>query len=242
MNERHIVTAYDKDLEQLETMVSEMGGLVESQLAASLDALVRLDPDAAEQVIKRDKVIDEYEVRIDQHTTEMLVLRQPMAQDLRVILVALKLAGNLERMGDYAKNISKRTVTLTRAPMVTSAAQSIKAMGDKVLEMIKDVLDAYSSRDGDLATAVILKDEEVDRMHTNLFREFLELMASDPQNISLGTHLVFIAKDVERVGDHATNVAEKIHYMLEGSLPEGDRPKDDRSTGILVDAEGTAQS
>lgn len=242
MNERHIVTAYDKDLEQLETMVSEMGGLVESQLAAALDALVRLDPDAAEQVIKRDKVIDDYEMRIDQHTTEMLVLRQPMAQDLRVILVALKLAGNLERMGDYAKNISKRTITLAKAPMVTSAAQSIKAMGDKVLEMIKDVLDAYSSRDGALATAVILKDEEVDRIHTGLFREFLELMASDPQNISLGTHLIFIAKAVERVGDHATNVAEKILYMLEGSLPDGDRPKDDRSTGILVDDEGSSQS
>lgn len=236
MNERHIVSAYDKDLEQLETLVSEMGGLVESQLASALDALVRLDPDAAEEIIKRDKIVDDYEEKIDQHTTEMLVLRQPMAQDLRLILVAVKLAGDLERMGDYAKNISKRTVTLTRAPIVTTATQSIKSMGDKVLEMIKDVLDAYANRDADLANAVILKDEDVDRMHTNLFREFLEFMATDPQHISLGTHLVFIAKDVERVGDHVTNIAEKIYYMLEGSMPEGDRPKDDRSSGILVDA------
>ncbi len=235
MNERHIVSAYDKDLQQLETLVSEMGGLVEAQLSAALDALVKLDPDAAAEVISRDKIVDDYESQIDLHTTEMLVLRQPMAQDLRVILVALKLASNLERMGDYAKNISKRTVTLSGTPTGTSATQSIKRMGDKVLEMIKEVLDAYARRDTELASAVILKDEDVDRMHTNLFREFLEMMTTDSQHISLGTHLIFIAKDVERVGDHATNVAEKIHYMLEGSMPVGERPKDDRSSGILVE-------
>ena len=239
MNERHIVSAYDEDLRQLETLVSEMGGLVESQLAAALDALVQLDPDTARDVIKRDKIVDDYETRIDKHTTEMLVLRQPMAQDLRVILVALKLASNLERMGDYAKNISKRTITLSGTTNVTSAAKSIKSMGDKVLEMINEVLDAYARRDGELASAVILKDEDVDRMHTNLFREFLEMMTTDPQHISLGTHLIFIAKGVERVGDHATNVAEKIHYMLEGGMPEGDRPKDDRSSDILVEVTGS---
>lgn len=235
MNEGHIVSAYDKDLNKLESLVSEMGGMVESQLTASLDALSRLDPAAAEEVIKKDSVIDQYEYEIDIHTTEMLVLRQPMAQDMRVILVALKLSANLERMGDYTKNIAKRTITLTQAPLLASATQSIKHMGEMVRAMINDVLDAYSNRNGTLAAAVIQKDQDVDRIYTSLFREFMELMASDPTQISLCTHLIFIAKNVERIGDHATNVAEKVLYMLDGSLPDGDRPKDDRSSAILVD-------
>lgn len=237
MNEGHIVSAYDKDLNKLEALVSEMGGMVESQLAAALDALSRLDPAAADEVIKKDSVIDQYEYEIDIHTTEMLVLRQPMAQDMRIILVALKLSANLERMGDYAKNIAKRTVTLTRAPLLTSATQSINRMGEMVQAMINDVLDAYSNRNGTLAAAVIQRDQDVDRIYTSLYREFMEQMAADPTQISLCTHLVFIAKNVERIGDHATNVAEKVLYMLDGTLPEGERPKDDRSSAILVDSD-----
>lgn len=242
MNEKHIVSSYDSELKQLDRLVFEMGGQVESQLAAALDALARLDPAAARDVISGDKAIDEYEYQIDIHTTELLVLRQPMAQDLRVILVALKLSANLERMGDYAKNIAKRTITLTRAPLLASATQSIKRMGELVQAMIKDALDAYSSRNAELAHAVIHKDQDVDRIYTSLFREFMEMMAADPKQISLGTHLVFIAKNVERIGDHATNIAEKIIYMLEGRLPEGERPKDDRSTTILVDDGGSASA
>ena len=215
------------------------GGWVESQLAAALDALARLDPAAARDVISQDKAIDEYEYQIDIHATEMLVLRQPMAQDLRVILVALKLSANLERMGDYAKNIAKRTVTITGAPLLASTTQSIKHMGEIVQDMIKDVLDAYSIRNVEMARAVIQKDQDVDRIFTSLFREFMEMMTADPAQISLGTHLVFIAKNVERIGDHATNVAEKVLYMLEGNLPDGERPKDDQSTAILVGGDGS---
>lgn len=234
MTDDHIVTAYDAELDRLDQLVGEMGGLVEAQLADALDALVRHDPEAAREIIKRDKKIDDYEAAIDAHATDLLVLRQPMAEDLRIVLAALKLAGNLERMGDYAKNIAKRTVTLTQVPLLASATQSVKRMGDMVQGMIKDVLDAYAQRDAALANAVILRDQDVDRMHTSLFRDFMELMADAPENISAGTHLIFISKDVERIGDHATNVAEKVHYMLEGELPEGTRPKDDRSTAVVV--------
>lgn len=238
MNEGHIVSAYDKDLRELDRLISEMGGLVESQLAAALDALVRLDPEAAEKVIARDKVVDDYEHQIDTYATEMLALRQPMAQDLRIVLVALKLSANLERMGDYAKNIAKRAVTLTRAPLLASATQSIKHMGEMVQDMISDVLDAYSNRNAGLANAVIQRDVDVDRMYTSLFRDFMETMAADPTQISLCTHLVFIAKNVERIGDHTTNVAEKVIYMLEGNVLEDDRPKDDMSTAILLEDDG----
>lgn len=235
MNDGHIVSAYDEELARLERLICEMGGLAEDQLAAALDALVRYDPEAAEAVIKRDKIIDRLEADIDAHATELLALRQPMAEDLRIILAALKLAGNVERMGDYAKNIAKRTVTLTQVPQLVPATQALKRMGEIAQEMIKDVLDAYSRRDAALASAVILKDQDVDRMHTSLFREFMEMMTAEPQHISAVTHLIFIAKDVERIGDHATNVAEKVLYMLEGSIPEGTRPKDDQSTTVVVD-------
>lgn len=237
MTERHIVKAYDEELARLDRLVVEMGGLVEAQLEAALDALARHDPEAAEEVVRRDKKIDRYEAEIDAHTTAMLVLRQPMAEDLRIIVAALKLAGNLERMGDYAKNVAKRTITLTKVPLLAPATRSLKRMGEMVQEMIHEVLDAYVRRDAALADAVILKDRDVDRMHTSLFREFMELMVAEPQHISACTHLIFIAKDVERIGDHATNVAEKVHYMLKGSMPEDGRPKDDRSTAVVVDWE-----
>lgn len=242
MREEHIVKAYDEELKQLDRMVSEMGGLVEDQLAAALDALVRHDPQAAKEVIKHDKAIDRYEVLIDAHTTELLALRQPMAEDLRIIIAALKLASNLERMGDYAKNIARRTITLTKVPLLATATQSLKRMGEMVQGMIKDVLDAYSTRNAELAEAVIQKDQDVDRLHTSLFREFMELIAREPQHVSAGIHLSFIVRDIERIGDHATNVAEKVYYMLEGTHPEGKRPKGDRTSSVVVDQEITEGS
>jgi len=235
MTRKHIVSTYDDELSLLDRLIVEMGGLVEEALVSALDALVRHDPQAAAEIIKRDKVIDQYEADIDALAAEMLALRQPMAGDLRIVLAALKMAGNLERMGDYAKNIAKRTVTLTEVPLLAPATISLKRMGGMVQKMIMQVLDAYANRDTSLADAVILKDQDVDRMHTSLFREFMELMAAEPEHITACTHLIFIAKDVERIGDHATNVAEKVHYMLEGNMPQGKRPKDDQSSSIVVD-------
>lgn len=237
MNERHIVKAYDEDLNRLNQLVSEMGGLVEDQLAMALNALVRHDPESARDVIKRDKLIDACDHRIDRHTTQLLALRAPMAEDLRIVLAALKLAGNLERIGDYTKNIARRTVTLTKVPLLAPATQSLRHMGQIVQDMIRDALDAYANRDADLARRVLLRDQDVDRLNTSLFKEFLELMAAEPHHITACSHLIFIVRDVERIGDHATNVAEKVIYMLEGYQAEVDRPKDDHSSTIVLEAD-----
>ncbi|TNE40944.1 MAG: phosphate signaling complex protein PhoU, partial [Alphaproteobacteria bacterium] len=156
MNERHIVKAYDEDLNRLNQLVSEMGGLVEEQLATALDALVRHDPTTAREVIERDLLIDQCEIRIDRQTTELLALRAPMAEDLRIVLAALKLASNLERIGDYTKNIARRTVTLTKVPLLAPATQSLRQMGQIVQGMIRDALDAYACRDAELARSVLL--------------------------------------------------------------------------------------
>ncbi|TNE56774.1 MAG: phosphate signaling complex protein PhoU [Alphaproteobacteria bacterium] len=235
MNERHIVKAYDEDLNQLYQIVSEMGGLVEDQLATALDALVRHDPTLANEVIERDRLIDVCEVRIDRQATELLALRAPMAEDLRIVLAALKLASNLERIGDYTKNIARRTVTLTKVPLLAPATQSLRHMGQIVQDMIGDALDAYANRDADLARAVLLRDQDVDRLNTSLFKEFLELMAAEPHHITACTHLSFIVRDVERIGDHAANVANRVIYMLEGYNAQVTRPKDDRSSTIVLE-------
>lgn len=238
MTERHIVKAYDDELARLDQLIEEMGGLVEEQLSAALDALVRHDPEAAKSVIEKDKKVDEYEGEIDHHAVGMLALRQPMAADLRIIVAGLQMASNLERMGDYAKNIAKRTVTLARVPLLAPATRSLHAMGEIVEGMIRDVLNAYTARDVKLAQSVIEQDRNVDRMHNNLFREFLAKMSEEPEHVSAGTHLIFIAKDVERIGDHATNVAEKIYFMLEGVWPPGYRPKEDKTASLIVGGEG----
>jgi phosphate transport system protein len=217
MTDQHIVKSYDDELDRLHRLVGEMGGMVEEQLAKALDALVRYDPKAARTVIDRDSVINDYEAEIHVRTTELLALRQPMAEDLRTIVAALTLAANLERMGDYAKNIARRTISLTDVPLLAPTMQSLRRMGEIVQEMIKDVLDAYSNRDLNLANAVIRRDEDVDSMYESLFGEFLDLMSAEPSHIAAGTHLILVARDVERMGDHATNVAEKVQYILHGA-------------------------
>jgi len=237
MPKGHIVKAYDAELNQLESMIAEMGGLVETQLANALSALVNAEQDKAKEIVKFDKRIDEFEAQIDAHATRMLALRQPMAEDLRVIIAALKISNNLERMGDYAKNIAKRTVTLTRVTQLSETSESIRRMGEIVEVMIKDVLDSFVERNKAEALEVIDKDHEVDAMYTSVFREIITYMMEDPRNITPCTHMLFIAKNVERIGDHATNVAEQIHFMLEGEFPDEDRMKDDKTSSLIVDAD-----
>ena len=210
--------------------------MAEAQLADAITALVKRDSEMAERVIGQDERIDQLEHEVDSQATTMLALRQPMASDLRVIITALRTSSVIERIGDYAKNIAKRTVALTQAPPV-GPTKTIARMGALVQTMIKDVLDAYMARDVDKAHDVRLQDEEVDALHTSLFRELLTYMMEDPRNISSCTHLLFIAKNIERIGDHATNVAENVIFLIEGDTPTDRRPKGDASSYTVVEPE-----
>ena len=225
----HIVSRFDEDLNQLDNLLAEMGGLAEHQFADAIKALVRRDSELAEKVIINDKRIDAIEESVDQHTISMLALRQPMADDLRVVITALRIASVIERIGDYSKNIAKRTVAITQTPPV-GPSRTISRMGNVVQGMIKTVLDAYLQRDAELARDVRLRDEEVDALHTSLFRELLTYMMEDPRNITACMHLHFIAKNTERMGDHATNIAEQVIYLVTGEIPEDKRPKSDRTS------------
>ncbi len=232
----HIVKSFDEDLRQLDNYIAEMGGLAEHLFADSIKALTRRDSELAEQVIQNDKRIDDLEAEVDSHTISMLALRQPMAADLRVVITALRIASLIERIGDYAKNVAKRTVAISQTPPI-GPSRTIARMGNVVQGMIKTVLDAYLQRDADLAQDVRLRDEEVDALHTSLFRELLTYMLEDPRSISACTHLLFVAKNIERVGDHATNIAENVHFLVHGSMPDDNRPKGDESSYTVVGAD-----
>ena len=235
MEQDHIVKSFDDDLGQIDAIIAEMGGLAERQLADAVEALVRRDIELAQQVINGDKRIDELESTIDNLTIRVLALRQPMAEDLRMVIVALKMAANLERIGDYAKNVAKRTLILAAMDPVGNATQSVQRMAFQVQAMIKNVLDAYGARDIGKADDVRLRDEEVDLMHTSLFRELLTYMMEDPRNITACTHLLFIAKNVERIGDHVTSIAEYVHFLVAGDLPADERPKGDLSSQTVLE-------
>jgi len=231
----HIVKSFDDELNWLDNAIAEMGGLAEAQLAAAIDALVRRDAEKAAEIIEWDKRIDKLEEDSNNFTVRMLALRQPRASDLRITVAALKSAGDLERIGDHAKNMAKRTITISKTEPVGGAVNSIARMASMVQSMIKNVLDAYVSRDWERAADVRLRDEDVDHSHTSLFRELLTYMMEDPRNITACTHLLFIAKNLERIGDHTTNIAEHIHFMARGGEPENARINDDLSS--YTDAE-----
>ncbi len=235
METGHIVKGYDEDLGKLDHMIAEMGGLVETQLADAIDTLVKRDADRAMTIVKKDKQIDALESEIDAFAIKLLALRQPLAEDLRQIITALKVSSNLERIGDYAKNVAKRTVTLAKSPAMGDSSASVARMAAMVQGMIKNVLDAYIARDSDRADDVRLRDEEVDQLHSSLFRELLTYMMEDTRNISACTHLLFVAKNIERMGDHVTSIAEQVHFMVQGEIPEDDRPKGDSSAFTLVE-------
>lgn len=235
MDKEHIVHSYDSELNQLQNMIAEMGGLAEMQLARAIAALVKYDSEAANDIVEKDRRIDELEDAIDDLAVRLIAKRQPMANDLRTIITGLKVSANLERIGDYAKNIAKRTVTISSATGLRGPIATIARMAALVQSMIKNVLDAYIAHDADKADDVRARDQEVDQIHSGLFRELLTYMMEDPRNITPCTHLLFIAKNIERVGDHVTSVAEQIHYMVHGELPLGERPKQDLSSFTLVE-------
>lgn len=234
MENDHIVTSFDNDLNHINSIIAEMGGLAESQLADAITAMETRNADLARDVIARDDKIDALELELDNLTIRTLALRQPMADDLRAVIVALKMSANLERIGDYAKNMAKRTVTLAEMPPVGTAGASIARMARQVQSMIKSALDAYATSDLARADDVRLRDEEVDQLYTSLFRELLTYMMEDPRNITACTHLLFMAKNIERMGDHVTSIAENIHFLVSGEMPLDERPKGDESSQTIV--------
>ena len=235
MSTEHIVKSFDEELKQLSQMVAQMGGLAEAQLQAAIEALVARDAEGAARVVQGDMRIDQLERQISNQTIRMLALRQPMAQDLREIVAALKISSDIERIGDYAANVAKRAIALTQSPPMRPVG-GIARMGRLVQQIIKDVLDAYSDSDATKAVAAWKRDQEVDDMYNSLFRELLTYMMEDPRNIGPSTHLMFIAKNIERIGDHATNVAEIIHFLVRGEDISEARPKSDKTSFTVVNA------
>ncbi|MCC5981049.1 MAG: phosphate signaling complex protein PhoU [Oceanicaulis sp.] len=220
----HIVRAFSEELEQLTASVATMGGLAESLVSDALDAIAARDSDLALDVIQRDKRLDTLQRDIERQIIRLLALRQPLASDLRVCIAALKIAADLERIGDLAKNIARRTRELNEAePLALS--KSIERMGRLVQGHLHEVLDAYASGEIGGALGVWQRDDDVDEHYNTLFRELLVCMAEDPHIVGPGAHLLFIAKNLERVGDHATNIAEVVHYAVTGTELLADRPK-----------------
>lgn len=221
----HILSAFDRDLEAIQTQIMKMGGLVEDAILQASNALENHDLELAEKVRKADKVIDALEQKVGDDCAQLIALRAPTAIDLRVVLSVMKIAGNLERVGDYSKNMAKRTGLLTGMPQVSGANSALRRMAREVQLMLKNALDAYIQRDAELAQEVIQRDLDVDEMYNALFRELLTFMMEDPRKISSCMHLHFIAKNTERMGDHVTAIAEQVVYLVTGELPDDDRPK-----------------
>jgi phosphate transport system protein len=224
MTSEHIVKSYDAELNHLNETILKMGGLAESQLAEAIKAIATRDPELAMDTVQCDPAIDALEAEVDHQAVRLLALRQPMAKDLRNILAALKISSAIERIGDYAANVAKRAATLAEFHPVRPTG-AIPRMGRLVQRMIKDVLDAYTEGNADKAKAVWARDHEVDELYNSLFREVLTYMMEDPRNIGPCTHLLFVAKNIERIGDHTTNMAEIIYFMVTGNTLLESRPK-----------------
>jgi phosphate transport system protein len=229
MNDPHIAKAFDRDLEAIQAQVMKMGGLVEEAIREGSKSLKSRDVELAEKVRRGDRQIDELEDLINTQCAQVLAIRQPAATDLRTVLTVMKIAGNLERIGDYAKNMAKRTEVLSQMQPVEGASSAIRRMSKEVGSMLSDALDAYVRRDAELAEDVRHRDLEVDQMYNALFREFLTFMMEDPRNITACMHLHFIAKNVERMGDHVTSIADQAVYLATGEMPDDPRPKDNKA-------------
>ena len=223
----HIAKAFDRDLEAVQAMIMKMGGLVEAAILSAAQALETRDDELADKVRRGDAAIDTLEEQINAECARLIALRQPTASDLRTVLTVMKIAASLERCGDYAKNLAKRSTVLAQMAPIGGSAGSVRRMAKAVEQLLKDALDAYIARDAELAAEVRLRDREVDQMYNALFREFLTHMLEDPRNITACMHLHFIAKNIERVGDHATGIAEQVIYLVTGTLPADQRPKGD---------------
>ena len=224
----HISTAYDADLRRLRELVARMGGLAERQVADAAYALSRRDPEMAAQVVARDGPIDALEREVESFCVRLLATRAPVAVDLRFIVAALKVSQDIERVGDYARNVAKRAIIVS-AGAFSAGISGFTAMAQLVQRNLKDAIDALVRDDADLAERVWAADAPVDDLYTSIFRELVTHMLEDPRNITAATHMLFIAKNFERIGDHATNIAETVHYAVRGAVLPEDRPRADVS-------------
>ena len=226
----HTVKQFDEDLKSLSEMIAEMGGLAEKLVGDSISALLKRDIGMAQAVIATDRTIDKLQHQVEEKAVLTIAKRQPMAVDLREIVAALRVSNDLERIGDLAKNNAKRVIALEGQLQPPKLAGGVDHMGELVLAQLKEVLDSYSQRDPDRALEVWKHDGEIDAIYTSLFRELLTYMMEDPRNIGFCTHLLFCAKNIERIGDHATNIAETVHYLVLGELLTDERPKGDMTS------------
>ena len=233
----HLVKSYDQELKRLHSLIADMGGIVESQVALAAEAILSHDSSTAARVIADDKKVDALEREVEQFVIRMLALRQPMAGDLRRIVSALKITGDLERIGDYAANVAKRSIVLSQVSLPFSLS-GIGHMALLVQENLKTVIDAIGEEDADKALEVWRSDQAIDDLYNTIFRELITYMMEDPRSITPCTHLLFIAKNLERIGDHATNIAETVYYAVKGEVIAEARPKGDMSAYAVVRGKG----
>lgn len=231
----HIVSAFDEDLGNLRNLIAQMGGLAEDQFGKAIDALSTSDRVKAEHVIAADDKIDTLEKEVEENAIKLIAMRQPMAEDLRSIMVAIRISSDLERIGDLAKNIAKRTLAVNE-PLPRSVNAGMNRMAELALEQLADVLDAYASLDTQKANDVWHNDSRIDSLYNSVFRELLTYMMEDARTIGMCTHLLFGAKNIERIGDHTTNIAENIHYLVTGDTLDGPRPKEDSTSLTPIEA------
>ncbi|WP_146589155.1 phosphate signaling complex protein PhoU [Puniceibacterium confluentis] len=227
---QHIASAFDRDLEGIQAKIMKMGGLVEAAIRDGAKSLETRDEELAEQVRQGDKAIDTLEEQLNEEAARVIAIRSPTAVDLRVILSVMRMSANLERIGDLSKNIAKRTGVLVQLQPIQGSPTALRRMAREVELMLKDALDAYIQRDAELARDVIERDRDVDQMYNTLFREFLTFMLEDPRNITACMHLHFIAKNIERMGDHVTSIAEQVVFLVTGAKPGEPRQKGDMTS------------
>jgi phosphate transport system protein len=234
----HIVKSYDRDLENMGRRISEMGGLAEKMLGDSMDALTNLDSDLAHRVIAADHRLDTLHREIEESAVLTIARRQPLAVDLRECIVAIRISGDIERIGDLAKNIAKRTLKIVSESPVARAAVGLRSMHEIAATQLKDALDAYALRDIERARAVWENDADLDALEDSVFRDLLTFMMEDPRNITFCTHLLFCSKNLERIGDHTTNIAETVVYLVTGETMPVDRPKGRGADYVATTGEG----
>lgn len=230
----HTTKAFDADLLELTRMISEMGGYAERQMLEAVSALSKNDRLRGERVVVADATLDTQQRDLEKKAIATIATRQPMAVDLREVVGILRIANELERIGDLAKNIGKRVDALSGESMPRKALQGVTHMTDLALHLLRDALDSFAEKDGKKANDVRNRDEEIDSMYTSLFRELLTYMMEDPGTVAFGIHLLFCAKNIERMGDHATNIAEAVYYMIEGHAFTNERPKADTTSGMTI--------
>jgi phosphate transport system protein len=230
----HTVKAFNEELALLDRKIAHMGGLAEHVLGQAFDALEKRDPVLAETAVQADKAIDQLQREIEEQVITLIARRQPMADDLRHVMAALRITGELERIGDLGKNIAKRALAIAQEAYPKPLISGLRHMAELALRQLKTVLDAYAERNSDMALAVWREDEQIDAMYNSVFRELLTYMMEDPRNIGFCTHLLFGAKNLERIGDHTTNIAEVVYYLVHGKPIADDRPKGDKTSTTLI--------